>query len=62
MEKKSSETQQFRSEVEKYTDQILSMEGWLKEQIGGDVDQLDNLKREHYGDEYDEEEGGLRDL
>lgn len=62
VDKKNSETQHFRSEVERYTDQILSMEGWLKGQIGGDVEQLDHLKREHYGDEYDEEEGGLREL
>ncbi|KAF2683441.1 meiotic nuclear division protein 1, partial [Lentithecium fluviatile CBS 122367] len=62
IEKKSNETQQFRGEVEKYTDQILSMEGWLKGQIGGDQEQLDSLKREHYGDEYDDEEGGLREL
>jgi hypothetical protein len=62
VEKKSSETQQFRNEFEKYTDQILSMEGWLKGQIGGDAEQLNSLKREHYGDEYDEDEGGLREL
>jgi hypothetical protein len=62
MEKKSSETQRFRSDVEKYTDQILSMEGWLKAQIGGDPEQLNHLKREHYGEEFDEEEGGLREL
>jgi uncharacterized protein YPO0396 len=62
VEKKSNETQQFRSEVEKYTDQILSMEGWLKGQMGGDLEQMTNLKREHYGDEYDAEEGSLREL
>lgn len=62
VEKKSMETQQFRNEVEKYTDHILTMEGWLKGQIGGDAEQMSILKREHYGDEYDEEEGGLREL
>jgi hypothetical protein len=62
VEKKSSETQRFRNDVEKYTDQILSMEGWLKGQIGGDPEQMSNFKREHYGDEYDEEEGSLREL
>ncbi|KAF2255474.1 meiotic nuclear division protein 1 [Trematosphaeria pertusa] len=62
MEKKRNETQLSRNEVEKYTDQVLSMEGWLKEQTGGDLEQMSNIKRMYYGDEFDEEEGGLREL
>jgi len=62
VDRKDKETQQFRTEAEKYTDQIFSMEGWLKRQVGGDVEQMDHLKREHYGDEYDEEDDGLREL
>ncbi|KAF2281009.1 meiotic nuclear division protein 1 [Westerdykella ornata] len=62
MERKSLETRKFRDDAEKYTDHILSMEGWLKEQMGGDREQMANIMRECYGDEFDEEEGGLREL
>lgn len=62
MDRKRNETQKLRDEVETYTDQILSMESWLKEQMGGDLEALSNLKRMYYGGEYDEEEGGLREL
>ncbi|KAF1971513.1 hypothetical protein BU23DRAFT_471039, partial [Bimuria novae-zelandiae CBS 107.79] len=62
VDKKKMEAQQFQAEVEKYTDQILSMEGWLKQQLGGDAEQLMATKRLLYGDEFDEEEGGLREL
>ena len=62
MDKKKDETQHFRNETEKYTDQILSMEGWLKEHAGGDKEQMSNIMRMCYGDEFDEEEGGLREL
>jgi hypothetical protein len=62
MDKKKSETQQMMNETEKYSDQILSMEGWLKEQTGGDKEQMGNIMRMCYGDEFDEEEGGLREL
>lgn len=62
MEKKRAKTQSFWSEAEKYTDQILGMEGWLKGKLGGDTEQLDHVRRMLYGDEYDEEEGGLREL
>jgi hypothetical protein len=62
VDKKKHEAQQYQNEVDTYTDQILSMEGWLKEQLGGDAEQMMQTKRMLYGDEYDEEEGGLREL
>ncbi|KAF2200120.1 meiotic nuclear division protein 1 [Delitschia confertaspora ATCC 74209] len=62
MDKKSQETVHYRLEAEKWTDQILSMEGWLKEHTGGDKEQMTNIARQYYGEEYDEEEGGLREL
>jgi hypothetical protein len=62
VEKKRNETQLFRNNVEKYTDQILSMEGWLKEHMGGDPESFSQMKRMLYEDEFDEEEGGLREL
>lgn len=62
VEKKKNEVQQFQAEAEKYTDQILSMETWLKRHSGGDLEHLMQIKRMLYGDEFDEEEGGLREL
>ena len=39
---------------------LVDEEGWLKGKLGGDVEQLDHVRRMLYGDEYDEEEGGSR--
>ncbi|TLD39202.1 meiotic nuclear division protein 1 [Venturia nashicola] len=49
-------------EVERYTEQIQAMEGWFKKQVGGDKEQMKVMKKEWYGDEYDEEEAALREL
>ncbi|KAF2474819.1 meiotic nuclear division protein 1, partial [Lindgomyces ingoldianus] len=62
MDRMNAETQQFKNDAEKWTDQILSMEGWLKGQTGGDKEQMSSIMRTYYGDEFDEEEGGLREL
>ena len=62
MDKKKREIQQARNVSEKYTDQILTMESWLNQQTGGDKEAMVGLKRMCYGDEFDEEEGGLREL
>ena len=62
LKKKRAETTQFKAEADKWTDQILSMEGWLKELMGGDREQMTAMMRQFYGDEYDEEEGCLREL
>ncbi|KAF1998059.1 meiotic nuclear division protein 1 [Amniculicola lignicola CBS 123094] len=62
MEKKMQEAQEFKTNTEKFTDHILGMEGWLKDSLGGDKAQLLNVMRMCYGDEFDEEEGCLREL
>ncbi|KAF2877814.1 Mnd1 family-domain-containing protein [Massariosphaeria phaeospora] len=62
MDKKRDEAHKFRNDAEKHTDQILSMEGWLKDHLGGDKEQLGSIMQMCYGDEFDEEEGGLREL
>ncbi|KAF2645668.1 meiotic nuclear division protein 1 [Massarina eburnea CBS 473.64] len=62
VEKKRHETQQLQMKADKYTDQILGMEGWLKEHAGGDAESFSQMKHMLYGDEFDEEEGGLREL
>jgi vacuolar-type H+-ATPase subunit I/STV1 len=62
VEKKAAETQKARDEAEKFTDQIYSMEGWIKTQCAGDKETITNVLKMLYDDEYDEEEGGLREL
>lgn len=62
IEKKYREAAQYRSDTEKWTDKIMSMEGWLKEQTGGDKEAMSALMRMCYGDDFDEEEGGLREV
>jgi hypothetical protein len=62
MEKKDAETQQSRLDAEKFTDQVLVMQGWLKQTIGQDAENFTNLLKSIYDDEYDEEEQGLREL
>jgi hypothetical protein len=62
MDKKTGEIEKYKAEAEAHTDHILSMESWLKQQIGGDKEQMDHIMRMCYGDEFDEEEGGLREV
>lgn len=63
MEKKVMETMQSREDVGKYSDQILTMEGWLKAQLGGgDREQVLNVLKMLYVDEYDEEDQSLREV
>lgn len=57
------EIQQSRFGVNKYSDQILTMEGWLKSQLGcGDRQHVLNILRMLYKDEYDEEDESLREI
>ncbi|KAL6708661.1 hypothetical protein ACN47E_002357 [Coniothyrium glycines] len=64
IEKKTAATQQLVLDAEKHTDQILHMEGWLKQRLGGvgNEDTTMTILKSFYGDEFDEEEQGLREL
>lgn len=62
METKRRRVGETKAEAEKLTEQILSMEGWFQKQVGGDKGQFLSMKQNWYGDEFDEEEGGLREL
>ncbi|EUC44517.1 hypothetical protein COCMIDRAFT_37610 [Bipolaris oryzae ATCC 44560] len=64
LEKKESEAHKARLDAEKYTDHILAMQGWFKTNVGGGEGGEDflNLLKMLYGDEYDSEEQGLREL
>jgi seryl-tRNA synthetase len=61
LEKKVDEAAQWKTDTEGLTDDIYSMEGWLKDQLGGG-EGLDVMLQETYGKEYDEEVRGLREL
>jgi Mnd1 HTH domain len=62
IEKRRERTLACRKEAEKWTDQILSMECWIKAQAGGNREQFAMMQRDWYGAEFDEEEGGLREF
>ena len=61
LERKKVEVESFKSEADQYTDEIYSMETWFKK-MGQDGEGLKMLRMNLYGDEYDEEEGVLREL
>lgn len=61
LEKQVREAAEWKGTTEEFTDDIYSMEGWLKNQLGGG-EGLDMMLQETYGKEYDEEARGLREL
>jgi len=62
LERKKQRTEQSKSDAERWTEQIQSMESWIKSRTGGDREQMLSMKRSWYGDEFDEENEGLREL
>ena len=61
LERKVKEAAEWKATAEEFTDDIYSMEGWLKDKMGG-VEALDAMLQETYGNEYDEEVRGLKEL
>ena len=61
IEKRRREVIDFKAAAERWTDNILILEGHLKSMMGGDVEALDGVKRQVYGNEYVEGEG-LKEL
>ena len=61
VEKKMAEVDGFKGAAERWTDNILILESYLKDLLGGDAEALDGLKRQVYGREYVEGEG-LKEL
>jgi len=61
LERKRKDIPKYKLEAEQYTDEIYSMEGWFKDKGQGD-EAIAALRMSLYGDEYDEEEGILREL
>jgi len=62
VERMGREVVKARAEVEKLTDKIMTMEGWLRKRMGGDKEGWWHAKAEWYGDEFDADEEGLREL
>ncbi|KAK1079193.1 hypothetical protein LTR33_006592 [Friedmanniomyces endolithicus] len=60
LERKKKEMAAFKHGASQCTDEIDALEGWFK--TGGQEEALYGLRMELYGDEYDAEEGGLREL
>lgn len=61
LERKNKDAAEWKVTAEEFTDDIYSMEGWLKDKMGGG-EALDAMLQETYGNEYDEEVRGLKDL
>lgn len=62
LERKATEAAVEEALANECTDDIHSMESWLKGTLGGGGEQLEGMLREVYDSEYDEEAGGLREL
>jgi len=62
VEKMRQKTTASKVQAEKWTENILSVESWVRGNLGGDRDQLTSLLRQWYGTEFDEDEGGLKEI
>jgi predicted RNase H-like nuclease (RuvC/YqgF family) len=62
MERKKKSIWVLKKEVERHTEHIEGMEGWMRKNMGMDRESLRHMKMQFYGDEYDQEEQGLRQL
>ena len=61
LERKGREAVEWKGVAEQCTDDIYSMEQWLKDTTGGG-EALGAMLREMYGSEWDDEAGGLKEL
>lgn len=61
LDKKIEDTRRSQAAADKFTEHIYCMEGWLKERVPDRESQVVAL-RDLYGDEWDEEDGGLREF
>lgn len=56
------ETEEFRAETRQWTENVYVLEAYLTRLAGGDQGLVRAVQEECYGEEYDEEEGGLPDI
>ncbi|KAG8533117.1 uncharacterized protein KY384_001900 [Bacidia gigantensis] len=57
VETKRREAAELRGDADRWTDNILILEGHLKKMMGGASEELEQIKRQIYGNEYVEGEG-----
>ena len=62
MEKRKELIRKLKVEAEKWTEQIQTMEDWFKKHAAVDREQFLLMKQNWYGDEFDEDEGCLREI
>ncbi len=62
VERRKRQLERLKRDAERWTDHIQSLEGWLKEHMNGDKEQMAEIKRTYYGDQYNEEEDCLWEL
>jgi hypothetical protein len=62
MEKRKELIRKWKAEAEKWTEQIQTMEDWFKKHGIVDRQQFLLMKQNWYGDEFDEDEGCLREM
>lgn len=62
LERKAREAAEWEVAAEECTDDIYSMEGWLKDAVGGDGEQLAAMLESIYDKEYDIEGKTIREL
>lgn len=61
LDKKIEDTRRLQEAAERFTEHIYCMESWLKERVPDRESQVCILK-DYYGEEWDDEDGGLREL
>lgn len=59
---KKQQTLALMQKAELWTDNVAILEQWLCHALGGDYEKLNAIKRSCYGDEYDVEVQGLKEL
>ncbi|KAF2720303.1 meiotic nuclear division protein 1 [Polychaeton citri CBS 116435] len=62
LERKREQVTSLRQQAEVATDDVYSIEGYLTGVLGMDAEGMKELRKMFYGDEFDEEEGVLREL
>jgi hypothetical protein len=62
VERRKEQVISHKLDADKWTDHIQSMEVWVKRTAGTDRDTFTAMKKSWYGDQFDEEEGGLKEL
>lgn len=62
MEKRKELIRKRKAEAEKWTEQIQTMEEWFRKHAAVDRERFLLMKQNWYGDEFDEDEGCLREI